>query len=210
MTKILQVLTKPSLAVALFVMAAMATMLLSGCGVQRPYVWVEDLPASDSAPAEYRIAPGDNLTISVWGQTNISGNQKVRDDGNITVVLVGDLYVAGLTTTEAASKIAKQLEGDIVQNVRVDVWLTDASQRYITIVGEVSSPGKIELLPSDNLIDIIAKVGGFTDFSQTDEIYVLRNGEQMQIIRFDFDRMTTCPNAGINFALRDGDIVIVD
>ena len=182
------------------------------CAVKRPHIWVEDLPKEETEPLQYRIAPGNQLMISVWGQDQISGQQLVREDGNISVVLIGDITVAGLTTEEAAKAIAKRLEGDIVQNVRVDVSVVATVPQFITVIGEVRAQGKIELLTHDNLIDVIAKSGGFTEFAHTDQMYVLRkkNNENLQVIRFDFDRMTACPNAGISFKLHDGDIVIVD
>lgn len=190
-------------------------VLFSGfasCAAKRPHVWVEELPREESEPLQYRISPGNELMISVWGQEQISGRQLVREDGNISVVLVGDINVAGLTTEEAADAIAKRLEGDIVQNVRVDVSVVATVPQFVTVVGEVTTQGKIELLTHDNLIDVLAKSGGFTEFAHTDQIYLIRQTKKvaLQVIRFDFDRMTSCPNAGINFKLHDGDIIIVD
>ncbi|MBN2530548.1 MAG: polysaccharide export protein [Deltaproteobacteria bacterium] len=185
---------------------------LFSCSVKRPHIWVEELPKEESEPLQYRIAPGNQLMVSVWGQDQISGTQLVREDGNISVVLVGDINVAGLTTEEAADAIAKRLEGDIVQNVRVDVSVVATVPQFVTVIGEVGTQGKIELLSHDNLIDVIAKSGGFTEFAHTDQMYVIRKkkNDELQVIRFDFDRMTSCPNAGINFRLHDGDIVVVD
>lgn len=185
-------------------------LLTGGCAAQRPFVWVEELPDDALAEAGYRISPGDELMISVWGQDQITGTQRVRKDGNISIVLIGDIPVAGLTTAEAAKLITGKLEGDIVQNVRVDVGVVTTTPSFITVIGEVATQSKIELAPDDNLVDVIAKSGGFTEFAKTDQIYVLRMDKQMQLIRFDFDRVTSCPNAGIQFKLRDGDIVIVD
>jgi polysaccharide biosynthesis/export protein len=189
---------------------AIAAVLLCSCAVQRPFVWVEDFTQKEAGAEAYHISPGDRLMVTVWGQTDISGEQMVRADGSISVVLVGDIGVAGKTTEDAAKEIAKALEGDIVQNVHVDVSVLQAVGKYITVVGEVATEGKMELFPNDNLVDIIARSGGFSEFANTDQIYVLRMDKQMNLIRFDFDRLTTCPNAGIHFRLHDGDIVIVD
>lgn len=189
---------------------AILMLLVGACGSRRPYVWVEELPQEKEEPGVFRIAVGDELRISVWGQPNISGEQTVRKDGYISVVLVGDLAVAGLTTQEAAREITKRLEGDIVQNVRVDVIVESAAPRYVTVVGEVTVQGKILLHPDDNLIDVIAQSNGFSDFAHKDQIYVLRVGANMQVVRFDFDRLTSCPKGGAHFQLQDGDIVIVD
>lgn len=191
---------------------ALSFVGIGGCAVRRPHVWIEDLPSAETESAQYRIEPGNRLMISVWGQEQISGEQLVREDGNISVVLIGDIHVAGLTTSKAAEKIANSLEGDIVRNVRVDVQVVAATPQYVTVFGEIEAPGKIELATHDNLIDIIARSGGFSQFAHEDQIYVIRskNSGEIQVIRFDFNRLTTCPNAGINFQLHDGDVIIVD
>lgn len=193
-----------------FLILSILILMQYGCAGQRPFVWVEDLPKETSSPKQYRISPGNRLAVTVWGQSAISGEHLVRADGYISVVLVGDIFVKGMTTEEAARKITQELEGDIVQNVRVDVSVIAPVPQFITIVGEVQNQGKMELNTDDNLIDVISRSGGFTEFANTDEIYLLRKTDELLLVRFDFDRLTSCPNAGIDFQLHDGDIIIVD
>jgi polysaccharide export outer membrane protein len=184
--------------------------IVSACAPQMPYIWVEDLPKESDTQSDYHIEPGDELHIAVWDQAQITGNSVVRDDGKITVTLVGDIKVASMTTDEAAKVIAKRLEGNIVQNVRVNVVVVKTKPNFVTVIGEVKNPGKIELHNKDNLLDILSECGGFTEFARTNHIYLLRVTHRLQVIRFDYDKLIRSKNSGINFKLRDNDVIIVE
>lgn len=186
------------------------SLLLLSCGNQAPFVWVESLPQRIQDPPPYQIQAGDNIDVTVWNQPQISGSFVVREDGFITVPLVGDMLVAGLTTTTAARAIAAKLEGDIVQNVQVTVISTATAPDHVTVIGEVATPGQIVLKPGDTLLDVLATAGGLTEFADHDGIYVFRHEARFFRIRFDYERLTTSVKGGIRFRLQDGDVVVVE
>jgi len=191
------------------VLSILSLFLLS-CGPKAPFVWIESLPQTDRAAAPYKIQPGDSIDVSVWNQEQISGTYIVRSDGYITVPLVGDLLVAGETTTQASKMITDKLEGDIVQNVKVTVISTGTAPKYVTVLGEVGAPSQIVLKTGDTLVDAIAMAGGLTEFADKDSIYVYRQDARFPRIRFDYDRLTTSKRGGIGFKLRDGDVIVVE
>ncbi len=193
-----------------FVMICMLAVAVQACAHAEPYVWVEKLTAAEQSTPQYRIRPGDELLVSVWNQEQISGTRRVRADGFITVTLVGELVVAGMTTTDAAALIAQKLEGDILQDVRVNVAVTQTTRVMATVIGEVREPGQFELGANDSLITILSRAGGLTEFAKKDSIYVLRKNSKTPRIRFDYGRLTTRPTGGMNFRLSDGDIIVVE
>jgi polysaccharide export outer membrane protein len=192
-----------------FVIVLILGIAVQACAHTEPYTWVEDLTAAEQSTAQYRIRPGDELLVSVWNQVQISGTRLVRDDGFITVTLVGELAVVGLTTTEAAVLITKKLEGDILQDVRVNVAVASTAPATITVIGEVREPGQFELGATDSLITVLSRAGGLTEFAKNSN-YVLRKNSKNPRVRFDYDRLTTSPTGGMNFRLSDGDIVVVE
>ena len=188
-----------------------AIVLQISCAPKAPFIWVEDLPTetSQKTPA-YRIHPGDQVEVAVWDQAQLSGTHTVREDGFITIPLVGELKVAGTTPTEAAEAIKAKLEGGIVQDVRIVVISRATTPEYVTVIGEVQTPGQMVLKPKDSIVDLLAAAGGLTQFADKDSIYVLRQNASPSRVRFDYDRLTSCTRCGIHFKLQDGDVIIVE
>lgn len=177
-----------------------------------PFVWVENLPPTkEPATQEYRIDIGDQIEVVVWDQPQISGVFQVRQDGIIGIPLIGELTVADSTPLESAELIKKRLEqGGIVNDVRVVVISRQVSPEYVTILGEVETPGKIELKAKDTLLDILAQAGGLTEFADKKSIYVLRPNDFPNRIRFNYNSLTSNSRYAINFKLKAGDIIVVE
>lgn len=185
-------------------------MLHLYCCNPAPYVWVESFPSSDHKPQPYKIHAGDQIEVAVWDQTQVSGTYRVRQDGYITVPLVGELAVAGITPDEASDAIEAKLEGDIVQNVSVVVISREIAPQFVSVIGEVEEPGQFELKPGDTIIDALARAGGLTEFADEESIYVFRGKAPVLRVRFDYNRLTTTKTGGIQFSLQSGDAIIVE
>ncbi len=186
------------------------SLLQLSCG--SPFVWVEHLPAAEELKIqEYRIQYGDEVEVVVWDQSQISGIYRVRMDGVISLPLVGELSVVGTTPLETADLIKNKLEqGGIVHDVRVVVISRQVSPEYVTVLGEIASPGRIELRTNDTILDILAQAGGLTEFANKKSIYVLRSKELPDRIRFNYNSLTTSSRYGINFRLKAGDVIVVE
>src|SRR5688500_7589503 len=114
----------------LLILFALFIVCLIGCAFDGPYKWVDDLSANALKPSPYKVQPGDRLVVNVWSQPPLSGEVLVRPDGNITLPLVGDVFVLGLTPTAAAEEVKKRLDG-LVVDPHVAVSLT--SNREATV-----------------------------------------------------------------------------
>ena len=187
-------------------------LLLSplSCGPHIPFVWVDTLSIDEHKATPYVIEPGDSIEVVVWDQPQISGNYTVREDGYITVPLLGDLYVAKRTTEQTAKIIGEKLEGDIVQDVRVVAIARNTVPKFVSVLGEVGNPGQYTLKPGDTMLDVIAMAGGLTEFADKDSIYLLRRNSRTPRVRFDYDRLTSSKRGGIRFQLQNGDIIVVE
>lgn len=182
----------------------------SSCRPTVPFVWADTFPIDERAIPPYRIQAGEEIEITVWDQPQISRTYIVRQDGYITIPLVGELHVAGLTPVETADAISAKLEGDIVHNARVAVILQRSITMYVSILGEVENPGQFVLKPGDTILDILALAGGLSEFAEEDSIYIFRHDAKIPRIRFDYDRLTTLKTGGIRFELQDGDVILVE
>ena len=187
----------------------LAALLAGSACVTEKYVWVDDLPAPALEAPPYHIQIGDNLKVIVWNQGNLSGLERVRPDGNITLPLAGDVYVATLTPVDAGVAIGQKLNG-VVVDPRVSVSVSDSKVPSISVVGEVRSQGQIPLRPGDGVLDVIARVGGLSEFANKDRIFVVRRQGEVQRIRFRFRDLLSGNGAGLTFNLQDGDVLDVE
>lgn len=185
---------------------AFAALLAAGCTPTAPYVWADAYKPPFRAPEPYRVQPGDELTLLVWNQAQLSGPVVVRLDGSASLPLVGDVALAGLTPSDAAAAVAARLKGLVVDpNVTINV----AKPRVptVTVLGEVKTPGVVPLQPGDGILQVLARAGGTTPFASRDGIYVLR-AEGVRI-RFDIDRLRRGSGA-FSFTLNPGDVLMVE
>src|SRR5687767_7218203 len=88
--------------------------LVGGCGTSTGFKEVDELPQEALQPAPYRVQTGDKLVVSVWNQAPLSGEQTVRPDGSITMPLIGDVAVAGMTPPSVSQEIARRLNGLVI------------------------------------------------------------------------------------------------
>ena len=113
----------------------------------------------------YLVAPGDRLIITVFGQTELSGDFIVDDAGSIPLPLVGAIAVEGMTVAEVGQHVTKRLAEGYIQQPVVSVRVIEF--RPIFIVGDVRSPGVYAYRHGTMVISAIAMAGGFGASEQT-------------------------------------------
>lgn len=162
--------------------------------------------ATDSAT--YVIGPTDVLEVSVWKEPDVSRSVTVRPDGKISLPLINDTQAAGLTPMEVGSHIAKALEKFITApQVTVTVNSTNSQRAYV--VGEVTRPGEVNLLPNTTVLDALASAGGPTQFANGKKIFILRTEGEKQV-RYYFNYQAAIKgDLRQNIVLKPGDTIVV-
>lgn len=164
--------------------------------------------ARDEMPG-YRIGPEDVLQVSVWGNDAVSRTAPVRPDGRISLPLLNDVQAAGLTPMELRAELARRL-AEYMPNPEVAVSVTEVKSFKVSVIGAVGKPGRYELKSWATVIDVLAMAEGFTEFAARSRIVVLRaEGNRVQRIPFDYDKVASGGGAQANFYLRPSDIVLV-
>ena len=161
-----------------------ATSLLAvGCRTtDKNFVWVDTLPES-ATEGPYLIAPGDTLSVRVFNQEGISGTVRVRSDGMITLLFLGDVEAAARTPVQLAAELQSKLTKFLVNPV-VTVALQEARPLEISVLGEVQRAGLYRLEQGAGVLTALAAASGFNDFANRNRIFVVRNGTQR--IRFTY------------------------
>ena len=121
-------------------LALVIALAASGCATDGKFVWVDELDREDLKPAPYLVMPGDRLVVNVWNQPPLSGEVLVRPDGNITLPLMGDVQVAGVTPQQAAEAVARKLAG-LVTEPHVAVSLAGTREPTVSVLGEGQQAG---------------------------------------------------------------------
>jgi len=157
---------------------------------------------------DYRLGPGDKLRIEVYKDPQLSQSVQVRPDGKITLPLVGDVEATGKTPLELRDGLAKSLK-EFMNNPTVTVIVVEAVSSQVTVMGEVSKPGSLQIFGPTNIVQVIAMAGGFKEFANTKDVRVLRqkgNGG-VETLRFNYRELINGDAKPV--LLRSGDTVIV-
>jgi len=159
---------------------------------------------------EYVIGPQDLLTIDVWHEPELSQSVPVRPDGKISLPLVGELKVSGLTPRLLQAQVAKELDA-YVHKPQVTVIVREVNSRKFYIIGQVERTGPYPLSARMTVLDALATAGGFRDFAKVQQIYLLRlmpDGSRKRI-HFDYKAAVNGKNSYRDIELQTGDTLVV-
>ena len=161
---------------------------------------------------QYLIGPGDNLSIFVWRNPDISGSFVVRPDGKVTTSLVEDIEVSGKTPTALARQLETEL-GKYINNPRVTVSVTGFSgpmSEQVRVIGEATNPRSINYTEQLTLLDLMIAVGGLTEFASGNDAKLVRtvNGAQ-KTFDLNIDALIKDGDIQQNIDILPGDIIII-
>ncbi len=168
---------------------------------------------ANAAPqAEYHIGPGDQLSIFVFGQADLSTSVPVRPDGLISTPLVENIKAAGKTPSELGRDIEKVLS-EYVRSPKVNVIVTNFVGTYgdqIRVVGQAAHPQSIPYRNGMTLLDVMISVGGLSEFAAGNRARLVRNvnGKQVET-RVRLQDLLNKGDISANVPLRPGDVLII-
>ncbi len=133
--------------------------------------------SSVQAQEAYKLTAGDEVSVVVFGQEDLSITGKLDENGTLNYPLLGALSAGGLTVSQLEKTIARELSGSYLVNP--DVRVSVAGYRQVYINGEVNSPGGYDYKPGLTLDKAIALAGGFAEKASKERITLTRviNGE---------------------------------
>jgi len=133
----------------------------------------------------------------------------VRPDGKISLPLLRDVQAAGLTPSQLEVRLTEGLTGFITAP-DVTVIVAAINSRRVFMVGEMNRPGAYPLLAGMTVLQALSNAGGFTQFANLKNIYVLReeNGKQMKYA-FNFKDVVKGKKPEQNITLKTGDTIVI-
>jgi len=152
--------------------------------------------AGDREDSDYRLNPGDKISVSVFNHEDLSGEFAVDGSGRIFLPLIGQVQVSGLTSTELETELIGRYRPDYLVNPKISVRVQMFKPYYI--MGEVQTQGPFDFTEGMTYLEAIARAGGYTYRAKKDVVYVVRAGSQPDEVRFE-----------VNEKVQPGDVIRV-
>ena len=167
-----------------------------------------------ATPSNYRLGPGDEVIIDIWGASQNTIRQRISPDGTINIQKVGPVYLSGLTVSEADEYLKKSLNKiynglNSVTDPSSDIRLTLGNIRtiQINVMGEVVQPGTYALSSFSTVFHALYRAGGVSDIGSLRNVHLVRNGKNLATI--DVYEFIMKGNTQDDIRLQEGDVVIV-
>jgi len=152
--------------------------------------------AEDGQNSDYRLNPGDKISVSVFNHEDLSGEFIVDGSGRIFLPLIGQVQASGLTSSELESELVGRYRPDYLVNPKISVQVQMFRPYYI--MGEVQSQGPFDFTAGMTYLEAIARAGGYTYRAKKDVVYVVRAGRKHDEVRFE-----------VNEKVQPGDVIRV-
>ena len=172
-------------------------------------------PSSNLAtPVNYRLGPGDEVIIDIWGASENTIRQVISPEGSIQVKDLGPVHLNGMTVKEANAYLQREFSkiysgiGGNDPNSQIRLTLGDIRTIQINIMGEVSVPGTYTLSAFSTVFHALYRAGGVNNIGSLRGIRLVRNGKTVETLDvYDFI-MKGKMNDDIR--LQEGDVIIVN
>lgn len=152
-----------------------------------------------TAPSlDYRLGAGDKIRVTVYNETDLSGEFQIDGTGFVRLPLVGQVKATGRTAHQLESDVGMALSDGYLKNPRVSIEVT--TYRPFYIIGQVNRPGQYAYASNMSALDAIGMAGGFTEHAVESTVHVRHEGDDRT---YDLKPDATA-------MIRPGDVVTVD
>lgn len=196
-----------------FLGSALAALL--AFGILQPAVAAEapvSAPPQSAAKAPLlQLGPGDSINVQVYGQPDLSTTVYVADDGTLSIPLAGNVQVAGMSPSQASTRIEAALKAaKILVDPHVTLTVTQTRSQRVSVLGQVGTPGRYPVESNTSILDLLAQAGGVTA-TGSDIVYVLRQDKDGKETRYPVDLKGLASGTGAvpSLTLQGGDSVFV-
>ena len=170
--------------------------------------------ANLATPVNYRLGPGDEVIIDIWGASENTIRQTISPEGTILVRGLGPVHLSGMTVKEANSFLQREFSkiysgiSGTEPNSEIKLTLGDIRTIRINIMGDVSVPGTYTLSAFSTVFHALYRAGGVNRIGSLRSIKVVRDGKTFADLDvYDFIMKGKMKD---DIRLQEGDVIIVD
>lgn len=161
-----------------------------------------------ATPPNYRLGPGDEVIIDIWGASQTTIRQTLSPDGTINLQELGPAYLSGMTVEEAGKFLKSEL-GKVYSNEENQIRITLGNTRtiQINIMGEVVQPGTYALSAFSTVFHALYRAGGINNIGSLRDVQLVRNGKKIASV--DVYNFIMQGKIKDDIRLQEGDVIIV-
>ena len=166
-----------------------------------------------ATPPNYRLGPGDEVIIDIWGTSQNTIRQQISPDGTINIEKIGPVSLSGMTVSEANEYLKRVLgktySGLDAPDGTLEIRLTLGNARtiQINVMGEVVQPGTYALSSFSTVFHALYRAGGVNEIGSLRNVQVTRNGKTVaKVDVYDFIMKGKTQD---DIRLQEGDVIIV-
>ena len=166
-----------------------------------------------ATPPNYRLGPGDEVIIDIWGTSQNTIRQQISPDGTINIEKIGPVNLSGMTVSEANEYLKRVLgktySGLDAPDGTLEIRLTLGNARtiQINVMGEVVQPGTYALSSFSTVFHALYRAGGVSEIGSLRNVQVTRNGKTVaKVDVYDFIMKGKTQD---DIRLQEGDVIIV-
>ena len=161
-----------------------------------------------ATPPNYRLGPGDEVVIDIWGASQNTIRQQISPDGTINLEQLGPVFLSGMTVDRAQQYLTDELRkiySDQSNQIRVTLGNTRTIQ--INVMGEVVQPGTYALSAFSTVFHALYRAGGVSGIGSLRNVKVSRGGKIVATV--DVYQFIMQGKTRDDIRLEEGDVIIV-
>lgn len=162
-------------------------------------------------PSDYLLGAGDLLQISVFECKDLDTKVRVSSRGYITLPLIGQMQVKGMTAREAEIEVEKAYKKRYLKDPHISIFVEEHFSQRVTLMGQFKNPGTFDYLSKMRLLDVMALGGGLTEQAgRTAQVRRIDSDDSpSKTILVDLDLMIRQGHSELNIEINGGDVIFV-
>ena len=161
-----------------------------------------------ATPPNYRLGPGDEVIIDIWGASQNTIRQQISPDGTINIPELGPINLNGMTVAKAESYLKEALSKIYAdQSNQIRVTLGNGRTIQVNVMGEVVQPGTYAISGFSTVFHALYRAGGMSDIGSLRNVQLVRNGKKIATV--DVYQFILKGQTHDDIRLQEGDVIIV-
>ena len=167
------------------------------------------IPVSAQNQAEHILGTNDMIEVRVFQETDLDTRVTLGQDGKVSLPLIGEITVGGLTSNAASQVIAQRYKEGYLVNPNVTVAIATYAKKRFTVLGAVTKPGSFFFPDGENLslLQAIGMAGGYSRVASPSKV-VIKRGSSKEPIKIDAKKMAKNGETG-TFMILPGDVITI-
>jgi polysaccharide export outer membrane protein len=169
-------------------------------------------PLTAMSADDYIVGAEDVLKITVYNYPDLTTTERVSGEGIITLPLVGEIRVAGMTTDRVAKTIAEKLADGFIVGPNVSVFVVEFRSKKTVIMGQVNKPGVYMLSGNTTFLELLSLAGGLTK-DAGGKATIKRKApaglKEEGVVTIDLKKLIEEGNTSLDLPLMEGDSIYI-